>query len=625
MILLYVFVIILHVIFIFFLRMPPKKLTAWRRAWGKQLYQMRLAKRQRMQWEERECTTPCYTPSREAVLAEEGKTTVAIRKSLLFSCDQRECIEGEGLASVRVDRLTKLVQCIGKCDSCDGKVSLKSRFEQFEVFLEVTCGECDKVIYVDGPEKIVEPAAAGSKTLYETNMRNVFSSMVNDIGYAGLMGHCAISGVPQFSHKTYQMYKSVICNAVANKVKVSKEKNVQAIFKYYEEVYDIHPDENGILDIDVSFDGTWMTRGHGSKIGVAFVIEFGTGIIIDFQVLSSYCASCDILKSKYAKKTLSFEEFQKKQAEHKDKCKINYKGTSGGMEKEAALVLWGRSLDLNLRYKVMVSDGDASTYKSLLEINSNEGPYGLSHKIVKEECKNHLHKRMGSRLFALKRSMTEMRETATGKVQSRGTLEMTDSTIKSLQQYYLAAVKRHSGGSWKDLKIDIMSTYFHCTSTDEKPQHSMCSAKWCFYKQDIEAKVPMRSHEKMEVAIRCSDPAALEKVHEIYQDLTRKDLLECCLIGRTQNPYESLHSKLWAKCSRNKFVGYDKVLFAAHVTIAQHNLGYEEGSLLKLIGRYGSADTLEIEKVFERERPSPRPPKRKREESEDHYYSNGNF
>lgn len=101
-------------------------------------------------------------------------------------------------------------------------------------------------------------------------------------------------------------------------------------------------------------------------------------------------------------------------------------------------------------------------------------------------------------------------------MQFRSTLQLTDATIKALQHYYLAAVNRHIGGNWKDLKMDILSTLFHCASTDEKPHHSLCSEEWCFYKKDVKANVPIRSHTNMKVAIRCSNPEDLAKVHEIY-------------------------------------------------------------------------------------------------------------
>ena len=43
------------------------------------------------------------------------------------------------------------------------------------------------------------------------------------------------------------------------------------------------------LDIAVSFDGTWMTRGHKSHIGAGFVIDSETSFVLDCEVLCNLC------------------------------------------------------------------------------------------------------------------------------------------------------------------------------------------------------------------------------------------------------------------------------------------------------------------------------------------------
>lgn len=89
---------------------------------------------------------------------------------------------------------------------------------------------------------------------------------------------------------------------------------------------------------------------------------------------------------------------------------------------------------------------------------------------------------------------------------------------------------------------------------------------------------------------------------------------------------ESMHSKLWAKCSKTKFAGYDKVLFAAQLTVLQHNFGYEDGSVLSLLHIPSSKHSLEIEKKFESRRCRPTPPKRrKKNPKKDADYSAGGF
>lgn len=55
-------------------------------------------------------------------------------------------------------------------------------------------------------------------------------------------------------------------------------------------------DNSSILNIDVSSDGTWMTKGYTTKVGVAFVMDITTGLALDFKVLNKFCRSCANMK-----------------------------------------------------------------------------------------------------------------------------------------------------------------------------------------------------------------------------------------------------------------------------------------------------------------------------------------
>lgn len=194
-------------------------------------------------------------------------------------------------------RPQKLVKSVGGCDECSGEVSL----------------------YEDEPEKVSENLETG-KEVYDSNLRMVYSSMVNDIVNNGLMKQCSVLGVPHFSERVYQKYKTVICSTVSSKFQNYQNRAVEAIFKFYGEELDIHPCDNGILDIDVSFDGSWMTRGHKSRIGVAFVVDCNTEIVVDLAVLSTYCHSCTLLARQHTRNSISEEEFRKRREEHKENC-----------------------------------------------------------------------------------------------------------------------------------------------------------------------------------------------------------------------------------------------------------------------------------------------------------------
>ena len=65
-----------------------------------------------------------------------------------------------------------------------------------------------------------------------------------------------------------------------------RDKSVKTIFKEYESL-GVVPDDNGVRNIAVSFDGSWQKRGHSSHNGIGSVIDLLTGLPIDFNVLST--------------------------------------------------------------------------------------------------------------------------------------------------------------------------------------------------------------------------------------------------------------------------------------------------------------------------------------------------
>ena len=70
------------------------------------------------------------------------------------------------------------------------------------------------------------------------------------------------------------------------------------------------------------------------------------------------------------------------------------------MEKEGVLEMYRRSVQLhNIFYDPFIGDGDSSTYQSVVK----EAIYGPWKTVRKEECINHVAKRMGSGLRSIVR------------------------------------------------------------------------------------------------------------------------------------------------------------------------------------------------------------------------------
>ena len=54
----------------------------------------------------------------------------------------------------------------------------------------------------------------------------------------------------------------------------------------------VHRTDEGLLEVAVSYNGTWMTRRHRSHVGVGFVMDVERGFVLDFEVVSNFCQEC---------------------------------------------------------------------------------------------------------------------------------------------------------------------------------------------------------------------------------------------------------------------------------------------------------------------------------------------
>ena len=105
----------------------------------------------------------------------------------------------------------------------------------------------------------------------------------------------------------------------------------------------IREDENATINISVSFDGTWQKRGFTSRHGIGVCIDILTGLVLDFEVLSSYCHACTLRESARRDGKITQEEFESWKETHVD-CAKTFSGSSKAMEQEAAKRMWARSV-----------------------------------------------------------------------------------------------------------------------------------------------------------------------------------------------------------------------------------------------------------------------------------------
>ena len=93
------------------------------------------------------------------------------------------------------------------------------------------------------------------------------------VGNAGLVKFCRCLDTSAMHHNTYRTHSKKITDVLCE--------SAQIVRKVYKDL-DPSIDESGVIDLTVSFDGTWMTRGHKSLYGIGCVVEVVTGLVIDF-------------------------------------------------------------------------------------------------------------------------------------------------------------------------------------------------------------------------------------------------------------------------------------------------------------------------------------------------------
>lgn len=448
------------------------------------------------------------------------------------------------------------------CSHCFGKlnVSFVNKFLDHKIDLE--CAECGKKY--------------GDSDVKDTPVTNaiVYSTMDVGLGYAGFHKLTENMSMKPL-YKNYANFQSLALEKTKEKAKEILKKSIEAAKQHYV------PDQHGIYDMKVIYDGSWQKRGHTSLLAVGAIIDADSACVLDYEVVSKFCEVCGKKRKGLEQKKVSQEEFDEWLKNHSEQCMKNYEGSSGGMEAAAAMKLFSRSLDNDMRYTVFISDGDSSAYNAVCSMNDGKGPYnGI--EIEKGECINHVGKRLGTALRKVREQVITEKKTKTGKTrrvkEMGGKGKLTDFVIAKLQKYYTAAIRRHVGGTVEALRKDIYASFLHCSSSDNNPQHHLCPKtpdSYCFYQKAIANNKPIPSHKNMKVSFLL--PSELrQKVWGEYRRLTSDKILSACLLGKTQNPNEHLHSRIWRYCSKYKNANKKILEFSVAQAVRDYNVGYEE-------------------------------------------------
>ncbi|GFS11484.1 hypothetical protein ElyMa_003087600 [Elysia marginata] len=365
-------------------------------------------------------------------------------------------------------------------------------------------------------------------------------------------------GMPSMNEKTWRSHLSAIARQTDSIKQHILQQTREKVVNYYHETEPDAFDADGVLSIEVSYDGTWAKRGFTSKIGAGAVIEIMTGLVVDFHVMSSYCQLCTVVGDPFSKSDPKAYEEWLQHHQSTTLCSRNHDGTAGYMEICGAVTMWGRSLQHKMRYTQFVGDGDA---KTIAAVNGRKF-YG-DVVVTKEECVNHVSKRLNAGLRKLVSSMSKQ-----------------NPKIGLLQSFYTTAVRTYNA-STEVMSNAVWAAFYHSISTPDHPQHERCPAgeeSWCFYQKALVKKPKDASELKHEQSTYLNaevDP----HVYKVYERLTDPELLRRCLLGKTQNANKSLHSVIWSKCPKHLFSGLARVQIGATIAVGEFNMG-SQGSHL---------------------------------------------
>ena len=323
----------------------------------------------------------------------------------------------------------------------------------------------------------------------------------------------------------------------------------------------INRGEDPVIDISVSFDGSWQKRGFTSLYGIGVCIDVLTGLVIDYHVRSKHCHTCNMLEAR----DLPPAELAQRREEHAPDCDINHATSSKAMEVESAKVMWQRSEEkFKFRYTQMLSDGDSSAFKAVCEAR----PYGPDVTIEKLECVNHVHKRMGTALRKL---------TKEERLGGRGQGRLTEAKCVSLQNFYRGAILDNLPNV-NNMRNAIWAGLYHSMSTDDEPHHRQCPSgrdSRCWYQAALARNEVPGSHRDHPSHTALS-VAVAHKLLPLYRRMSDESLLRRMEHGGTQNNNECFNSTVWVRCPKTAFMGKQRLMGCVARAVCAFNEGATE-------------------------------------------------
>ncbi|GFT04637.1 uncharacterized protein TNCV_334011 [Trichonephila clavipes] len=225
-----------------------------------------------------------------ACVTEENIFDPNIRIKQLLSAEKTGHSEVGNFIILNFKQISKIFMKL-KCPDCD-KQTLKFALGNnvgFYYALNLTCSSCaENVCAVETSNE------RQGNTVPDFNLRitQAFSNI--EKGYHAIEKFCMAVNVYHFSSRTYRKCIKLLHTTYGIAAETLQSEVHREVRKAYEAPTDIP-----VVDISVSFDGSWLTRVHTSLIGIACVIDILTGYVIDFEVMCKVCRNCSVAKENW--------------------------------------------------------------------------------------------------------------------------------------------------------------------------------------------------------------------------------------------------------------------------------------------------------------------------------------
>ena len=327
--------------------------------------------------------------------------------------------------------------------------------------------------------------------------------------------------------------------------KAVKTSMIGATNELHQRVDRVISPEPDAINITVSFDSSWKTRGFYSNFGFGAVISTNTKKVLDYEILSRLCELCSIWnEDKQQEQPLEYQSWIKR---HKPNCNKNFTGSSQAMEPEAAERIWSRSLERNLVYSVYVGDGDGKGFLQVTSLN----PYPLV-VVRKEECLTHVAKRLKKNLKKVK---------ANNKALSYVQHKLSDWKADYIASNYSTVILQNRGTT-----PDHLSTALYILLKHAAGDHFDCPSgedTWCRWNRTSGTSIP--------TSVSTFTPTDIQKIREVLNTYASPEFCSHLTLGLTQNANESLHNMIWSRCPKNVYVSPRSIRISTALAILTFN------------------------------------------------------